>query len=85
MERSVIITAVDRIEGDLLVCSDDVTSTERHLPRAEYPHLSPSDVLRLTLEGDTLLSVELLEEETEKRKKEMKSRLHALFNRHKKS
>lgn len=84
-EPTVILTAVDRIEGDLIVCSDDGTSYERYLKRAEYPHLVPSDVLRLSLDGDTVLSLELLKEETERRKSEMSGRLHALFNRQKKS
>lgn len=83
--ESELITVVDRIEGDVLVCSDDNTSNERYLPRASYPQLAPNDVLRLSLDGDTVLSATLLSEETARRKAEMQGRLHALFQRRKKS
>ena len=80
-----ITTAVDRIEGEIIVCSDDGTSRERYLSKKDFPHLAVCDVLRLTLNGDTLLSLEVLSEETERRKKELSGRLMALFNRTKKS
>ncbi len=84
-ETAVITSVVDRIEGNVIVCSDDRTSHERYLPREQYPHLAVCDVLRLTLDGDTVLSLEVLTEETECRKSDMQKRLHALFNRRKKS
>ena len=76
-----IKTVVDRIEGDLLVCSDDNTSAERTLSHTLYPHLKPNDVLLLTLDGDEILSVELLGEETEARTKRARERLNKLFAR----
>ena len=74
-------TVVDRIEGELLVCSDDETSAERFLARKDYPDLKPNDVLLLTLEGDTVVHLELLKAETDERMQKASARLHALFSR----
>lgn len=78
-----IKTAVDRIEGDFLVCCDDETMHIRHLLRADYPHLQPNDVLLITEDDGVTLSLELLKEETEMRLREAEDRMHRLFKRKK--
>ena len=78
-----IKTAVDRIEGDYLVCCDDETLEIRHLLRADYPTLKPNDVLLLTEENGNVISLELLEDETETRLRAAEERLHRLFKRKK--
>ena len=78
-----IKTAVDRIEGDYLVCCDDETLEIRHLLRADYPTLKPNDVLLLTEENGNVTSLELLEDETETRLRAAEERLHRLFKRKK--
>ncbi len=78
-----IKTAVDRIEGDYLVCCDDETLEIRHLLRADYPTLKPNDVLLLTEENGKVISLELLEDETETRLRAAEERLHRLFKRKK--
>lgn len=76
-------TAVDRIEGEFLVCCDDETMQIRHLLRTDYPHLQPNDVLLITEENGEILSLEHLKEETEMRLREAEERMHRLFKRKK--
>ena len=76
-----IKTAVDRIEGEYLVCCDDETMNIRHLLRAEHPTLLPNDVLLITEENGRLLSVEHLKEETDARLRKAEERMHRLFKR----
>ena len=78
-----IKTAVDRIEGDFLVCCDDETLHIRHLLRTEYPHLQPNDVLLLTEEDGEILSLEALTEERDLRLQEAEERMRRLFKRKK--
>ena len=78
-----IKTAVDRIEGDFLVCCDDETLNIRHLLRAEFPSFQPNDILLLTEENGNVTTVELLKDETEARLREAKERMHRLFQRKK--
>ena len=79
-----IKTAVDRIEGDFLVCCDDETLHIRHLSRAEHPRIAPNDVLLITEDDGKILSLELLKEETEQRLQKAQERMHRLF-KHKKT
>ena len=76
-----IKTAVDRIEGDFLVCCDDETLSIRHILRTDYPHLQPNDVLLITESDGVLLSLEHLKEETETRLREAEAYMHRLFKR----
>lgn len=77
-------TAIDRIEGDFLVCCDDDTMKPRLLPRTKYPHYAPNDILLITEENGEVLSIERLPNETEARLQAVNDRMHRLF-KHKKS
>ena len=76
----IVKTVIDRIEGDLFVCSDDDTGKARQLIRAGYPHFCVNDVLLLTLDGDKILSAVRLDDETATRKKKADERLRRLFD-----
>ena len=78
-----IKTAVDRIEGNFLVCCDDETLNIRHLSLADHPTLQPNDVLLITEENGEILSLELLKDETDLRLHSAEERMRRLFKRKK--
>ncbi len=76
-----IISCVDRIAEDVITCVDDEEKTTRHLQRSAFPFLGEGDVILIKTDGDRILDVTLLEEETQRRRQTASARLRSLFNR----
>ena len=71
--------SVDRIEGQTAVCYDDFK--KYNLPASG---LSEGDIVLAEFDAEIkLISLEVLKDETKKKKSELASRTNALFNRKK--
>ncbi len=75
--------AVDRIEGEFIVCICDDNSEEIVLKKNDFPDLYESDVIEITFENNIPVSVTKSEEERKRRLAANKERLNRLFNRKK--
>lgn len=81
--RTTRSAAIDRIEGEYIVCICDDNSEEIILKKCDYPDLCESDVIEITLEDNVPVSVTKSDEERQKRLSANKERLSRLFNRKK--
>ncbi len=73
--------SVDRREGSLFVCLDDLG--EEYLVPSTAASLKEGDLVLLTYQDGTLLSAVVDEDATARKKSENKSRLRSLFNKNK--
>jgi hypothetical protein len=75
--------AIDREEGEFLVCIYDDSAEQFLLNKKDFPLLSERDIIEVCFEDEKLLSVTRLDIEREKRLKKNSERLARLFNKNK--
>lgn len=75
--------AIDRIEGECIVCICDDNCEEILLKKDEFPDLCERDVIEITFKNGIIMSVTNLGEERKRRLSKNKERLSGLFNRKK--
>ena len=56
---------------------------ENNMPRGFIDQIEIGDIIEAELDGNKIISAKVLKEETQEKRKEMKSRLSNLFNRKK--
>ncbi len=77
------IFVVDRFEGDIAVCVSDDDCVV-NMPRGELGGLEPDDVFSAIIDGCGLIDITPMPEERDRRKNDIRARLHALARRSKK-
>ena len=83
---------VDRIEKNqenkkifvFEASGDDIEIHEDNIPTEKVDKIRSGDILEIELSDGKILSAEILTNETEKKREEMKSRLNGLFSKKKK-
>lgn len=71
--------AIDRIEGECIVCICDDNCEEILLKKDEFPYLTECDVIEITFRDGLVVSVTKSDEERSRRLSKNKERLNRLF------